>query len=153
MMEKQETRKNPFYDATKSVFKNMLDMDINQGSQSGKLKPEENVKVKIDLVGDLSGAVVYNFPKSTTLNIVKALSGMESDRLDDFATSMLGEMANIISGNAVTSLSGMDCKCDIKPPQISLSSATSDESPNCVDLLLHSQAGEMREQICLSHNP
>lgn len=153
MMEKQETKKNPFYEATKSVFKSMLDMDISQWPRSEKQKPEENVKVQIDLVGDISGAVVYCFPKSTTLNIVKALSGMESDRLDDFATSMLGEMANIISGNAVTSLSGMDCKCDIKPPQISLSSEVSDEGPNCVGTLLHSQAGEMREQICLLCNP
>lgn len=149
-MGKQQFNENPFLDATKSVFKSMLDMDIDPLPGEEKLKQEENVRIEIALVGDLSGSVVYNFPKSTTLNIVKTLSGMESDRLDDFATSMLGEMANIISGNAATSLSGVNCKCDIRPPQITINNTAQGNNCNSVDMLLHSQAGEICEQICLS---
>lgn len=152
MMEKQQLQEKPFLDATKSVFKSMLDMEIDPLSSEKGLKQEENVRVEIALVGDLSGSVVYNFPKSTTLNIVKTLSGMEADRLDDFATSMLGEMANIISGNAATSLSGKNCKCDIRPPQITISHMAQSDSHNSVDMLLHSPAGEMCEHICLSPN-
>lgn len=151
-MGKQQFKENPFWDATISVFKSMLDVDINTLPEGGKLKQEENVRVEIALVGDLSGTVVYNFPKSTTLNIVKTLSGMESKRLDDFATSMLGEMANIISGNAVTSLSEANCKCDIRPPQITINSTAQGKDHNSMDILLHSQVGEICEQIRLSAN-
>jgi len=152
MMGKQQLNENPFLDATKSVFKSMLDMDIDPLPSDAKVKQEENVRVEIALVGDLSGTVVYNFPKSTTLNIVKTLSGMESDSLDDFATSMLGEMANIISGNAATSLSGANCKCDIRPPQITISHIDQGKGHNSVDMFLRSQAGEICEHICLSQN-
>jgi len=37
-----------------------------------------------------------------TLEMVKILSGMEMDKIDNFASSALGEMANIIGGNALT---------------------------------------------------
>lgn len=149
-MQREQLKVMPFFDATKSVFKSMLDMDVNILQESSKLDKEENVRVEIGLTGDISGSIVYNFPKSTTLNIVKTLSGMESNNLDDFATSMLGEMANIISGNAVTSLSGMDCKCDIKPPHITIGSAVSGKDRNSVNMLLHSPAGKMCEHIDLS---
>ena len=152
MMEKQQLPEKPFLDATKSVFKSMLDMEIDSLPGDENPKQEENVRIEIAMVGDLSGSVVYNFPKSTTLNIVKTLSGMEADRLDDFATSMLGEMANIISGNAATSLSGANCKCDIRPPQITISHMAQSDSHNSVDMLLHSQVGELCEHICLSSN-
>lgn len=149
-MAEQKLKTNPFYDATKDVFKSMLDMDISELKSNWQTGQEENVKIEIALVGDLSGSTIYSFPKSTTLNIVKSLSGMETDTLDDFATSMLGEIANIISGNAVTALSGMNYKCDIKPPQITVGNSAASKDENSVDMLLHSQAGVMREHICLA---
>lgn len=147
-----EQKEISFLDATKDVFKSMLDMEIAPLSEEKRMGQEENVRVEIGLVGDLSGTVIYNFPKSTTLNIVKALSGMDAAQLDDFATSMLGEMANIISGNAVTSLSEKNCKCDIQPPQITINHLESDKSCPSSDMHLHSMVGEMCEQICLSPN-
>ena len=146
----QQWKDNPFFDATKEVFQSMLDMEISPLPENGGAGGEESVKVEIALVGDLSGTVVYNFPKSTTLNIVKVLSGMDADQLDEFATSMLGEMANIISGNAVTALSGQNYQCDIKPPQITVGSADSGKYCDSVDLQLRAPVGEMCEHIRLS---
>ena len=151
-MIKDKLKLTPFYDATKDVFKSMLDLDISKLENNEKLNSEENVKVEIALIGDLSGTVIYNFPKSTTLNIVKTLSGMEFNDLDDFSSSMLGEMANIISGNAVTSLSEMNYKCDPKPPNITTGNSNADKDGSSVDMFLHSNVGEMCEHICLSQN-
>jgi len=50
-----------------------------------------------------------------TLEMVKILSGMEMDKIDNFASSALGEMANIIGGNALTLLSQYNYTCDIVP--------------------------------------
>lgn len=142
---------NPFYNATKSVFKSMLDLDVTPMQNDKSAKEEENIKVQIDLIGDLFGSVVFNFPKSTTLNIVKTLSGMETEQVDDFATSMLGEIANIISGNAVSYLSDMHYNCDIKPPQISIDKDVSNGYRNSLDMFLHSPAGELCEHVNLSN--
>ncbi|NMA94525.1 MAG: chemotaxis protein CheX, partial [Clostridiales bacterium] len=49
---------------------------------------------------------------------VKIMAGMEMDELDVFASSALGEVANIIGGNAMTKLTEYKYSCDITPPQI-----------------------------------
>lgn len=145
-----QQKDNPFYNATRDVFKSMLDLDITRMQENEVPRQEESVRVEIALTGDLSGSVVYRFPKSTTLHIVKILSGMEAEKVDDFATSMLGEMANIISGNAVSCLSEKDCRCDIKPPQITIDETGRETGGNEGDLLLRSPAGVLREHIDLT---
>jgi len=57
----------------------------------------------------------FQLPKDMTLEMVKILSGMEMDKIDNFASSALGEMANIIGGNALTLLSQYNYTCDIVP--------------------------------------
>lgn len=62
---------NTFYEATRDVFKMMLGLDIAQLETHSAMEGEETVQVAIELIGDLTGSVVYSFPKTTTLNIVK----------------------------------------------------------------------------------
>ena len=48
------------------------------------------------------------------------MSGMEFDCVDDFVTSAVSEIANIISGNVLTMLAENEIKCDILPPTFCL---------------------------------
>ncbi|UMZ74906.1 chemotaxis protein CheX [Natranaerofaba carboxydovora] len=111
---------NPFYKATNDVFGNMLDIETERGD----LGVVEDIvsggmaNVMIGVTGSLSGTIMYSFPEDMTLEIVKIMSGMEMDKLDSFVTSALGEVANIISGNAITYLNQENYNCDIVPPQI-----------------------------------
>lgn len=111
----------PFSKATCEVFKLMLDLDASAslphtGESGGE--SADDVRVSVEVSGDLSGEIYYRFPKETTLKIVNIMSGMEFDQVDDFVTSALGEIANIISGNAMTTLSEQNVTCDIHPPRI-----------------------------------
>jgi chemotaxis protein CheX len=51
--------------------------------------------------------------------MVNIMVGMDLDSVDDFVTSAISEIANIISGNVLTLLSGNDIRCDILPPVLS----------------------------------
>ncbi len=107
----------PFLDATRNVFQLMLDLsDIEDRPSGGELPAEDALSISIGVIGDLTGEVLYHFPKETSLNMVTIMSGMELDAVDDFVTSAISEIANIISGNVLTLLSGSDLKCDILPP-------------------------------------
>ena len=110
----------PFMQATKDVFKMMLNMEITGREEKISENRESEVNVAISITGDYTGNVIYIFPRSTTLKIANIISGMEFQEVDEFSTSMLGEMANIISGNAVTYLSNEHFICDILPPQIEM---------------------------------
>ncbi len=111
---------NPFYQATNDVLMNMLDLKTERGQLDlvDDVIPGNEANVIIGITGSLSGTVMYSFPKSMTLEIVKIMSGMELEKLDSFVTSALGEVANIISGNAVTYLKEDKFECNIVPPQV-----------------------------------
>jgi chemotaxis protein CheX len=106
----------PFLDATRNVFQLMLDLSDIEDRPSDTLPDEDALSISIGVIGDLTGEVIYHFPKETSLNMVTIMSGMELDAVDEFVTSAISEIANIISGNVLTLLSGSDLKCDILPP-------------------------------------
>ena len=111
----------PFTKATSEVFKLLLDLDVSTGTpevSDGAADTAGKISIVIGITGDLSGKILYRFPVETTLEMVKIMSGMEIEEIDEFVTSALGEVANIISGNAMTDLSSQQIVCDILPPQV-----------------------------------
>lgn len=131
---------NPFFRATREVFKLMLDLNLTRTAGGAENAADQKISIAIGLTGDISGKIVFLVPVKTSLEIVRIMSGMEIDALDGFVTSALGEMANIISGNAATYLSQENLSCDILPPQIEL--ANKQDSPDAGELIcLNTEAG------------
>jgi len=147
---------NPFYKATKDVFQLMLDID----PQRKELKVVEDMvcskdaSVLLGVTGDLKGSLLFSFPKDMTLKMIKIMSGMEMDEIDHFASSALGEIANIIGGNAMTLLAEQEYKCDIVPPQIFVGEYKSFSMANEKVLLmsLATPIGEFDINIFLKEN-
>ncbi|HWR22982.1 MAG TPA: chemotaxis protein CheX [Feifaniaceae bacterium] len=109
----------PFLQATQHVFRLMLDLDnVYAEPLRGDTRSLDAVEVSIGVTGDLTGRVVYSFPYETCLNMVNIMSGMEISEVDEFVTSAIGEIANIISGNVMTLLTDEDLACDILPPRV-----------------------------------
>lgn len=111
---------NPFYQATGDVFRVMLNLEAKRGNLKAveEMAPVSEANVVIGVTGDLRGSLLYSFPKRMALEMVHMMSGMRMEKLDAFVTSALSEVANIISGNALTLLSKNNFVCDIAPPQV-----------------------------------
>ncbi|HZJ85039.1 MAG TPA: chemotaxis protein CheX [Syntrophomonadaceae bacterium] len=111
---------NSFYKATLDVLKLMLDVEVKQGELSlvEGLVPSKDANVIIGVTGDLKGNILFSFPRDMTLEMVYIMSGMRMEEIDTFVSSALGEVANIIGGNALSNLSASNYNCDIVPPQI-----------------------------------
>lgn len=108
-----------FFEATQEVFELMLDLEVRESVASTNQDGCGDFTIAIGVTGDLTGDVLYIFPKNTMLQMVRILTGgMEVDEVDDFVTSAIGEISNIISGKALIALSQKDVSCDILPPQI-----------------------------------
>ena len=105
-----------FVDATRNVFKLMLNISEISAQQAEDFRCEEEIDISIGIVGDLNGEVVFRFPAETSLRIVNIMSGMHFEEVDAFVTSAISEIANIISGNVLTAISSDSMKCDILPP-------------------------------------
>lgn len=107
---------NPFLEATRNVFELMLDLTEIADGPAENFVCDQELDIVIGVIGDLTGEVIYRFPETTSIAMVKIMSNMEIDTVDDFVTSAISEIANIISGNVLTILAGNDLNCDILPP-------------------------------------
>lgn len=117
----KDTLVSIFFAAAASVFETMLDTSALKGTpQHIQAVPnaEDTLHILIEFTGAVGGHVVYAFPTGMTLQMVSALSGMQVETVDDFVTSALGEIGNIISGSAVSRLGAEGHSCDILPPLI-----------------------------------
>ncbi len=95
---------NPFVDAVKNVFNTMIEVPFTLGKPSlkkGNL-PEYEISGFIGLTGTVTGCVVINMNKGIALQLVSELIGEEVTELDDDCTDAIGEIANMIAGNAKT---------------------------------------------------
>ncbi|MFW6006758.1 MAG: chemotaxis protein CheX [Halanaerobiales bacterium] len=145
---------NPIYQAANQVFKNMFQLELEKGD----LKLEEDIvttkeaNVSISITGELSGTILFSFPKEMALKMVEDMSGMETKEFDKFVASAIGELGNIISGNAISNLSDHNFDCDIAPPQISLgkNKTLSTATEKTLVIPLHSHYGEFELNVSIN---
>jgi chemotaxis protein CheX len=95
---------HPFIDALKKLFETMIEVPYRLGKPSVKngTVPEYEISGIIGLSGTVTGCVVINLSKEIALQMVSALIGDEVKELDGDCTDAIGEIANMIAGNAKT---------------------------------------------------
>ncbi len=99
---------NPFITAVKNVFNTMIDVPLKLGKpflKKDRLPPNE-ISAIIGLSGSVTGCVVINMSQKIAFELVSALVGDEVTELDDDCTDAIGEIANMIAGNAKTDFPG-----------------------------------------------
>lgn len=143
----------PFFDATCNVFSLMLDLSDVTARPADGFPQADSLGISVGVTGDLTGEVIYRFPRDTSLHMVSILSGMELEEVDGFVASVLSEMAHIISSNVLSMLSARDVRCDLLPPVLTdggdaapcaLSTEcclSTSAGPVCLDIRLHPTVG------------
>lgn len=147
---------NSFYKATQDVFNLMLDLDVERGNIKvvEGLVSSRNANVVLGVTGDLKGSILFSFNKDMTLEMVRIMSGLEMKTIDNFVSSALGEVANIIGGNALTNLTCYNYICDLVPPQVIIGEYKSLSMANKKALLipLRTDIGEFDINIFIAEN-
>ena len=114
---------NPFIDAGMNVVKQIAGIEVRRGhlSYKGQPEPSYGVSIIIGVYGHLAGQVVYSMRAEVADKIVeKMLGGNKSlkERKELFVDT-LGELANMITGNATSILSAkQDLALKITTPVI-----------------------------------
>ncbi len=75
-----------------------------------------DITVIIGISGDLEGNVLYGFGKGTGLALAGRMMGETIAEHNDLSLSAVGELANMITGNAATQLANAGYSCTISPP-------------------------------------
>lgn len=114
----------------------------------------EDLTAILGVSGQLEGNVLYGFGGGTALAVASAMIGEQVTELDDMSMSALGELANMITGNAATQLSAKGYECNISPPLIIEPSGSRISTLSGMQILtsFKSEYGELNIRICLNEN-
>jgi len=93
---------NPFIVATQTVFKTMLSINIDMGKPQLKntCVTSGDITGIMGLAGDKKGTVAISLREQGAKFIYKTLVGAECDSINQDVVDAVGEITNIISGQA-----------------------------------------------------
>jgi len=117
----QATYINPFLSSSITVIETLIQVKPSIGQLS--LKPiielDSHVWLRIGILGQFQGDVIFAFPEQVAKDIVSAMmGGYPVTELDEMCKSAIAELGNMISGNASTMLYNEGIVIDITPPNI-----------------------------------
>lgn len=147
---------NPFIESTKSVLKTMAGID----AERKKLYLKEDHRMLGDvsgvmgLSGDASGSVVISLPASLAIKLVaKMLGEKPADKINADVCDGVGEIINMISGQAKASLTKTKYHFQISIPTVVMGAdheiSHKKGTPN-IAVLFEAEGQEFLIQICLS---
>ena len=111
----------PFLDALMSILEQFGITDVERSGLYKKdyMSVDKDVTAIIGIIGELRGNIAYSMSEDTAKKIVSAMMmGMPVEKMDVMSRSAIGELSNMIMGNASTMLSNSDINVDITPPSI-----------------------------------
>lgn len=112
---------NPFLAASIHVLEALIAVRPSiEGLRMGRLAwADDHIWLKIGVFGQMTGDIVFGFPKAVALRIVSAMmGGYAVTEFDEMSRSAIGELGNMISGNASTMLYDQGVHIDITPPRL-----------------------------------
>lgn len=111
---------NPFVESAFNVLREVLHSDVQRGELYLKAasQPILGVVTVIGLAGDVEGRVLFDMDPSTALAIASTMNGERLSSLDELGKATITELANMITGQAVTKLFDLGFQFDLTPPAI-----------------------------------
>jgi len=111
---------NPFVEAAFRVLSEVLDGEVRRGELYLKAtsQPVLGVAAIIGLTGDVEGRVLLDMEPDTALAIASTMNDETMPEFDALAKATIAELANMITGQAVTKLHELGYHFDLSPPSL-----------------------------------
>lgn len=111
---------NPFVEAANNILTEVLAEEVKRGDLYLKSTsmPVMGVATFVGLAGDVEGRVLFDMSMETALKIASKMNGEELPSFNELAKSTITELANMITGQAVTKLQDLGFRFDLTPPSL-----------------------------------
>lgn len=110
----------PFINSADAV----LAQSLGCGTRIGDVAMEEEVYRRkgvaalVVISGDIEGRVIFDMDPTTATKVANFLAGGEVPQSEDLIRETVCELANMVVGNAVTTLNDQGVRFKIAPPQV-----------------------------------
>ncbi len=115
----------------------------------------EDVTVLISLVGDIWGVVIISIDFETAKAFISRILGQEVSDFNELALSGIGELGNVVTGQACTKLAELGYKTDISIPTLIVGKGSRISTLDIDRLVvpLETELGVLRLNLALRENP
>jgi chemotaxis protein CheX len=144
---------DPFVSTTIRVLDGAIRCAVRRGDvsvlQGNRIKGE--VAVQVNITGDAQGDVILSMDTNTALKICGTLFGRDFDAMSPSGTDALLELANMITGNAVSALNDQGFDFSVSPPSVITrdGGTGSIAAVESLEIPLFSDCGEMTMNVVL----
>ena len=110
----------PFINAADAVLAETLRCQTRMGdvSMDEEVYRRKGTAAIVVIHGDIEGRVIFDLAPATAMKVAGALAGGEIEESDAIVKETICELANLVIGNAVTSLNDQGFRFKITPPEI-----------------------------------
>lgn len=111
---------NPFVESAMQILSATVSKDLKRMDISLKpsLTPMMGVVIIVGLAGQVSGRLIIDMNRATALKVASAMNQEELKEFDELTFATLTELANMITGKAVTKLHELGFQFDLTPPAL-----------------------------------
>ena len=112
---------NPFLEAASVVFKSILNVDLRRGKLIIKENPipSLDVAIIIGITGGVTGDIVYSMSYPMVQKIAEVLMpGLSEEQMMNEYKDIVGELANMITGNAMNLFASTGKDIDMTTPTV-----------------------------------
>ena len=110
----------PFINSADAVLAETLHCQTKIGdvSMDEDIYRRKGVAAIVVIHGDIEGRVIFDLAPATAMKVAGALAGGEIEESDAIVKETICELANLVIGNAVTSLNDQGFRFKIAPPEL-----------------------------------
>jgi len=148
---------NAFVVAAGEVLASEIGVEIKRGQLNLQRDAyvTDDITVLISLVGDVWGVAIISMSFETAKNFISQMLGQEMEEFNELAQSGIGELGNVVTGQASTRLSTLGFECDISVPTLIVGKGSSISTLDIDRLIvpLETKLGTLRLNLALRENP
>ncbi|MBI3394479.1 MAG: chemotaxis protein CheX [Spirochaetia bacterium] len=145
---------SPFLESAVSVFRSLLKLELLRGKMTLRdtPAPTHDVAIVIDVKGSVKGRVVYSLNIETAYRLTKILLPKvgENELILEYR-DVIGEMANVMTGNAMSAFLKRGTELDMSTPLVIDTRMKQHrfDSGRTISLNLYSKVGMLEVNISL----
>ena len=146
----------PFINAADAVLAQGLESPISIGNLSMEQEAyrRKGVAALVSLTGDIEGRVVFDLDPETAVRVASCYAGAELPESDDLVRETVCELANQVTGNAITVLNDQGFHFRVHPPVLHTSEhgPESSEDTEALVICFETASGNVFMNIALRYN-
>jgi chemotaxis protein CheX len=146
----------PFINAADAVLAESLNCTttINDLSMDAEVYRRKGNAAVIVVSGDIEGRIIFDLGPETATKVASALAGCEVSQTDSIVNETICELANLVIGNAVTTLNDQGYRFKVNPPALHTceEGLAGTEDTEALVMCFGTPAGDVYMNIAMRYN-